>query len=751
MHTTPMAQRTLYPLTALFGCAFFLSGFSALLYQVAWQRMLGLFAGSDVRSVTIIVGSYLAGIGLGSLLGSFIADRLNSRQAIWLFGLCELGIALFAFSSRFIFYDLLFLRLSSLAATPTTLLIAAFVSVLFPTTLMGLSLPLLARALVRDLSDAPRLIGQLYAMNTIGSAAGALISGWYLIGTLGLDRAAYVGGILNGLVGLIALLAAPRSVFRPTDAQPTARQPSDSAVIWNWCALAATAGFVAISLELVWFRFLTVLIESKAYTFAHLLAFVLCGYALGSWLGTRALSQVRSPRRLFLIIQAAAIFYALMSILLVYLGYDLLLIGFADARISLTSAASLGQYWPALLFGYIVLPALLLLPPNMLIGFNFPIIQRAVQTDLASLGQRVGLIQVAGIGGNTAGSLVTGLLLFNTVGTTGTLRLLAVIGLCFLALLLVDQWRSNQRRALIPTIFGIGVFVVAFGLIPSTTQFWTRLHGGTASQTLVAEDSTGVSLIRNDTQRAAIYANGALEGWVPFSPLHQTLGLLPIIVHPNPEQILIIGIGSAGTPYTAGANPKTKRITAVELIGSELPVLRAAAQKPYGAALQAFFADPRLTIIVGDGRRVLAQSEQQYDIIQADAINSWRSHSGMLYSREFFLAAQARLTKGGIMAQWAPTPRTINTFMQVFPYGIQVGKTMLLGSNTPIAVDSEVWLKRLADPAVLTYLQQGQVDPTYLRDFLSESHVGTWSPETMRSNDINTDLWPRDEYAINNN
>src|SRR5262245_37615730 len=131
--------------------AFFLSGFSALLYQVVWQRILGLFSGSDVRSLTLVTGAYLAGLGLGSLLGGLWADRLSSRRAAQVFGLCNLGIALFALLSPWLFYNLIFKELSLLAQFPVVVFIIVFLSLLYPTILMGVSLPLLSRALVRHL------------------------------------------------------------------------------------------------------------------------------------------------------------------------------------------------------------------------------------------------------------------------------------------------------------------------------------------------------------------------------------------------------------------------------------------------------------------------------------------------------------------------------------------------------------------------------------------------------------------------
>ncbi|NJL95328.1 MAG: spermidine synthase, partial [Anaerolineae bacterium] len=160
---------------------FFVSGFSALLYQVVWQRMLGLFSGSDVRSITIVAAAYLLGLGVGSLLGSLLADRLSSRRAVQIYGLCNLGIAAFAFFSPALFYDGFYQQLLPLSASPPMMTAVVFGGLLLPTTLMGLSLPLVSRALVRRLEGAAGLISWLYGVNTLGAGLGTLYAGWELI------------------------------------------------------------------------------------------------------------------------------------------------------------------------------------------------------------------------------------------------------------------------------------------------------------------------------------------------------------------------------------------------------------------------------------------------------------------------------------------------------------------------------------------------------------------------------------------
>ena len=79
--------------------AFFCSGFAALLCQIVWQRMLGIFAGSDTVSAALVVGAFLAGLGLGSILGAKIADRLSPRRALLGFAIAEAGVAGFALLS----------------------------------------------------------------------------------------------------------------------------------------------------------------------------------------------------------------------------------------------------------------------------------------------------------------------------------------------------------------------------------------------------------------------------------------------------------------------------------------------------------------------------------------------------------------------------------------------------------------------------------------------------------------------------
>ncbi|MBZ0308254.1 MAG: spermidine synthase [Anaerolineae bacterium] len=730
---------------------FFLSGFSALLYQVVWQRMLGLFSGSDVRSVTIVTSAYLAGLGVGSLLGTTYADRLTSRRAVHIYGLCNLGIAAFAVFSRFLYYDLLFLELNTLARSPLVLLVIVFISLLFPTALMGVSLPLLSKAVVRTVDNAARLITWLYGVNTLGAGVGTVISGWILIGSFGYEGAVYLGAGLSALVGLTALTLARQF---PDDDKTKAsvdlyfhirRVPH---TIWMWCFLVFASGFIVISLEILWFRILDVTLHSNAYTFAHLLFFFLVGDALGSLVGARFVHRVQNPRRVFLWIQGLVALYAVCSIWFVMIEPSLdplrEYVGTTGAQIELVIEDNLLTW-----FVYLIIPSVIMLPPSFLIGFYFPIVQKAVQTDAHLVGQRVGLVDVANILGNSLGGIVTGTVLLHFLGTADSLRLIALLGLIFVLVLMAENFKLTQRRTFYASGFlSVGLLAAVIGF-PSGTKLWANLHDAD-ELFIVSEDSTGVAALQEIENGIGIYANGTFQGGIPIGQVHSFLGSLPALVHPDPQNVLVIGIGSTGTPYSVGVNPEIERIVSVEIIGSEIDVLEKYNQDTESVLITTLLTDPRYEIVIGDGRRELALSDTEFDIIEADAILPYASHSGLLYSREFFEMARSKLREGGIMSQWRATQRVENTFVSVFPYVVNVGNTILLGSNEPIPFDSAALVEKIQSPEVQAYLAAAGVDAESLIPWL-EAEPQRWTPDMPRDkSDINTDLFPKDEYYLNN-
>ena len=398
------------------GLAFFASGFAALLCQVVWQRMLGLFAGSDTVSAALVVGAFLTGLGIGTVLGARVADRLSRAQAIAAFAACETGVALFALVSKYFLYDWLALEMAGTVDSLTGVFALCFAGLVLPTTLMGASLPLLSRAVATSIEALPARIALLYGLNTVGAGMGALIGGWVIIGTLGFEVSLRVAALLEVVAAALALTLIPamRRTPDPAAAAPAERQidtPDGVGSVALWCALAFASGFVIVALEIVWVRVIGQFGQYHAYMFATLLGVFLLADGAGIAVGGRLVRRVRDPRPGFFLAQGSGFLLALLLLLVMWWSVPHMPSGEVPTW---TDTTRLGGN--ELLFG-IAVTVLLIAPPSFLIGLTFPFIQRAVQRDLAQVGARVGWVQLANILGNAAGSLGTGLVALHLLGT----------------------------------------------------------------------------------------------------------------------------------------------------------------------------------------------------------------------------------------------------------------------------------------------------------------------------------------------
>jgi len=179
---------------------FTVSGVAALVYQVCWQRLLFVAFGVDIESITIIVSAFMLGMGIGSLIGGELADRFPDR-IMGLFALTELCIGTFGYFSPW-----LISTIGARTIQGSTFGIAAtnFLLLLFPTTLMGATLPMLVAHIMQIYRNVGVSIGLLYFVNTMGAAIGAAATGFLCFYYLDLNTTIYMAAFLNILVSTMA-------------------------------------------------------------------------------------------------------------------------------------------------------------------------------------------------------------------------------------------------------------------------------------------------------------------------------------------------------------------------------------------------------------------------------------------------------------------------------------------------------------------------------------------------------------------
>jgi spermidine synthase len=715
----------------------------------------------------------MGGLGFGSLAGGHLADRLAFRRRIVAFALSELAISLFAFLSVFLLYDTLYLRLGQRSLPLPAVAVILFLTLLWPTFFMGLSLPLLSRAFTDSAGQAATRIGSLYGWNTLGAAMGALVTVWVLARTVGFEVSLRVGAVLNLVCAVASLMLLPRSALQfaeersPPPGVDERQAPPPPGTLGFWTVVYALSGFVALGLEILWFRLLGTIHKPSSFTFSTLLAAFLAGVGGGALLGTRGAKRSRRPASTFLLLQAGIGLYAGLSLAFLvstvdrfawlgplweYLGqYETL--DLDDAiRSALRWLRAGGEIAPyaqklaaQLVLLYAVVPLLIIGPPTVLMGLSYPFLQRAVQTDLVALGRRVGRLQTANIAGSMLGSALCGLLLLHTLGTPGTLRLLVGASGVFLLLwcrLHAPPTRRSAGYAAVVVLVG-----AAIALVPPAPDLWATLHGTRPDRILYAEDGSGLSVLKEEEGQTVVYVDGLGQSQLPFGGYHTFLGALPVMLHPRPERVMAIGLGSGDTLFALGARRETVRLDCAEIVRPQLDTLRLLHRQQRYPGLDILLRDERVRYAFTDGRSFLLRSRDRFDVIEADALRPGTPYVGNLYSFEYFLLLRRRLRPGGLGVSWAPTERVKGAFLKAFPHVLQFGDTMV-GSDEPIAYDPEVLRARMADPFTRGRFARASIDlESLMGPALNHPPVVT-GPESDRSGlvEIDTDLFPKDEY-----
>ena len=734
---------------------FFLSGFAALLYQVIWQRLLVFYTGSDTVSISLIVTAFMTGLGLGYLVGGRLSDRSSPAVNLRYFVGAELGIMAFAAFSKFILYDVLYASAPPFGDVPVLLYAVVFGILLIPTFLMGMSLPVLSRAFrFGTMDEQARYISRLYFVNTLGAAFGALLTGFFLVRQLGYDNAIWVGAACNGICAVSALWLGRRWLTRPAEAtatNPVAVGPLQfTPALTTWSVQYAVSGFAALSLELLWFRILETLIKSVSLTFAVLLAIYLGSMAVGTAFGTylcrpAARRTAAWRERAFLVAQTTLYGYTALSIA-VFVNS----IGRVPALRFLWDY--FGSYEPVLtprfgIFIYGAVPVFLLFVPTFLMGLSFSLSQSLIQDRYDEVGRKVGWLQFVNIVGSALGAWAITWIGFPLLGTAPLLQGIAALSLVYLGVLFV-----RRHWSVIPTVAVGAGLLLALVAIPTNARFWQLLNGLERADTfLFHENESALSVIKMapDHKSGVVFVNGLGQSGMPYQhdSVHTLLGALPVMIHPRPERVAVIGLGSGGTLNGIAGRAETRRIDCFEIANNQAIILSEYAVQAVDTAVSAVLNDPRLRLLFRDGRYAIRNRNVFYDVIEADALRPTSAYSGNIYSQEYFQLIRSRLKPNGLAVTWCPTPRVLNTFRTVFPYVAYCDKLVLIGSNQPIQLDWTKINQRAGSAFSQRHYGRSGVDVRALLNRYRPNLRLLPAAPTV-SGEINTDLFPRDEYSL---
>ena len=376
------------------------------------------------------------------------------------------------------------------------------------------------------------------------------------------------------------------------------------------------------------------------------------------------------------------------------------LLSFAVLRFIPEVMATIGPAVSSLIGAYLayqfIVSFIVILPTMILFGAAFPI-GLHVWTTAGSHGHgdegsRIGTFYSLNVSGAILGSLATGFILLPRLGSLQTLIALAGFALLSALALLVVSARPPARRAIAAVVM-IAVFGLTAWMTPDPFDaFLAQRYPGQhiVWQREAVQATVSVHQERGGTYTLNVSGNHQASTSGATPRVHQRIGNLPMTVHPDPRQALVIGLGGGAT---AGALSEHTGVD-VDVVELSREVTQAA-DLFFGPINFNVLRKPTVKLHVDDGRNFLLLTSSRYDVITADVILPIHAGSGNLYSAEYFRLARRALKPGGVVVQWvagtdAEYKMIARTFLSVFPETTLWGDgTLMLGSVEPLRLRRE--------------------------------------------------------------
>ena len=680
------------------------SGCAALIYEIVWFQMLQLIIGSSAISLGILLGTFMGGMCIGSvMLSRIISTRYHPLKV---YALLELGIGVIGSILLFVLplIGTFYIGVATYGFGGHFLRgIVCAICLFSPTVLMGATLP----AIARWTESTPRgvsWLGFFYGGNIAGAVCGCLFAGFYLLRLYDVVTATYVAVALNFVVALVGYGLAKWAEYDASMAKTTTRSLWMKEA-WRVYVTIAISGACALGAQVIWTRLLSLMMGATVYAFSIILGVFLIGLGVGSCVGAYlARTKVNSK---------------------IALGWcQLLLVGaIAWAAYAL---AHLLPYWTsggttAVRFQLDLLRCFVaIFPATVLWGGSFPLALAAARSHDRDPGTLVGSVYAANTAGAIVGALGFSVVLIALLGTQTAQQVLLILS-AFGAILMFgrelwqvrDAGRTVRSDRWVGVVVGVVLLVWSLSGPPSALIAYGRTlldWGEDATYIYVGEGmnaSVAVSELDNGVRNFHVSGKVLASNEPQDMRLQRMLGHISALMHREPRSVLVVGCGAGVTAGIYVLYPGVERIVICEIE----PLIPPAAKAYFGPENYDVLKDPRVEVVIDDARHYLLATDEKFDIITSDPIHPWIKGAGALYSKEYFALCKKRLNPGGVVTQWVPLYESrldavkseIATFFQVFPHGTIWGNqndgqgydVVLLGQEDPLSVDVDALQVRL--------------------------------------------------------
>jgi len=737
------------------------SGCAALIYEIVWFQLLQLVIGSSSISLGILLGTFMGGMCLGSLLLPRVVPV--GEHPLRVYACLELGIGALAIAILF-GMPLVGGAYTAWAGTGVASIvmraIAAGVCLLPPTMLMGATLPAISRW-VKATPEGVAWLGLFYGGNIAGGVAGSLIAGFYLLRMYDVTTATFAAVVLNLAVGLTALAFASIARYEATasrrspDAGNERTTPTGGAAVYVTIALS---GFTALSAEVIWTRVLSLLFGGTVYTFAMILAVFLVGLGIGSTVAASVARDAVLPRRALggcQLLLCGAFWWA---------AYQLnVSLPYWPINPSIATAPWLTLQLDMVRCLWVVLPGAILW------GASFPLALASLASSDQDAARLAGGVYAANTVGAIAGSMVTSFLLIPWIGTQRSQQVLVIVS-AIAALLMLEpsaagtvaepheqrsagRWRLGGTVVLGTAMAAVGLLARSIPAVPGLLVAYGRYAATRVGQADIIYVGEGINASVAVSELSNGVRNYHNAGKVQASSepqdmrLQRMLGHLTTLVPAHPRRVLVIGCGAGVTAGAVSVDPAVTHETIVEIE----PLVPRVVSTYFAQHNFDVVRNPKVQVRIDDARHFVETTTETFDAITSDPLDPWVKGAAMLYTREFFEMAKRHLNPGGAVTLFVQLYESntdavkseIGTFLEAFPNGIVFGNTNE-GKGYDLVLVGQVDATKIDVDAVQAKLERPEYAPVAqsLREIGMMSAVDLFATYAGRKVDLQA--WLKD-------
>lgn len=617
----------------------FISGISALIYELLWFRLLNNIFGISSFAATTVIAVFFLGLAFGGIIFGKISEKYTNVIKIYTF--LELYIAISSIIGFFIltqlpaftnFYHYTYNNYPFYALSIIRFILITLI--LLPSTIgMGGTIPLIVKYFIKSEKKFGTEFSKIYYINTAGGIIGLILIGFLLLQYIGVAASFSFAVILNIIIFIVLILILKICPHLEQKKLNDKKNKEKTTIKKDYFLIFIfMTGLLVTSYEILWVRILSVLGIAANFTFTIILIGVLSGIVTGTYFTKRYIDTKK-----------AIYYYSILLSLTTLIGAIVL---FALSNHLITLSSIFDELLTGFLISFII---------SCFLGALFPLGLRIYSQNIKQIGQKTGNAYFVNTIGGVLGSILTGFVFIPFIGIKNSVGIIVLLTLIMVLYLTIKLFKNKfiklkSKTSIFTTIITI---IIALLFVFSNNQIYYFQENDIEIVYYAEGLSSTVSVVDFEPHEGTVSRKLVIDRVRVASS--ETLALIdakmlahiPLILSDSPIKSCTVGFGTGVTSYSMLLHD-------IDVVAVEIEEKVIEASTHFQDINNNVIENPQLSIIIDDARNYLSCTNEKFDAIVSDVTCIKYKNNPSLYTVDYFKILKSKLTPKGIGAAWVP-------------------------------------------------------------------------------------------------